>query len=668
MTDYVTDTECERVTADLLAMMSLPEKVGQLVASRLPLPEDRLAIETLSDAIAAGRVGILHGAAAGGQIELYQQASLEKSRLGIPLLFAGATHAGVETIMPCALSTCASWDIDAIEKAEAVVSHEAQSLGLNWALSPSVQLTPAHSVGAAGEYGSEPHLAGLVAAARVRGMQGASPRGMQGLLACLDLGGNSTDARDLLSIACASISGAGVGSIAASGLDQAAGRRFDDACAFVKGPGGFDGIILSEWQSFFEDATGRKSDSVLPEIGFDALLEAVDSGRIGRDRIDDAVSRVLRVKFRLGLLSAIHMSGRARPANALPTPVHNREVAIHLAKRCAVLLRNEPELLPLGIDSGDILLVGNAANDRRGPLAGARGIAASVLDGFEQLGVPHRFVTGLALRREGAEADGMIAADNMAIGMACEAAKRAGTVIFVHGSGGDGTIGEADGKLLSALLGANRRLVLVSLGPRPIDPLVDGERLPAVLHAGQLGTMSGHAVAELLTGEASPSGKLPFSMPAQLGSQGLPVGHGLTYSDFALTDLSVEIARDRICLFADLRNMGEREATETVQLYLRPVSSSPDAQQIVPMRLVDFQRVRLKPGARETLIFECGRQEFGRYCADGKFRVDPGSFGMFLGLSSARGMPARVEVTEQMARAMAGWELVPVAGSTQLSA
>ena len=123
------------------------------------------------------------------------------------------------------------------------------------------------------------------------------------------------------------------------------------------------------------------------------------------------------------------------------------------------------------------------------------------------LGLAHRCVPGLALREEGESWD-LRDADNMAIGMASEAARRAGTVIVALGPFSE--LGAAQRTLLESLHAINPNIVLVTLGSRPLDPIIRGTRMPCVLHAGQLGSMSGHAIAEVLTGEFAPRGHLPL--------------------------------------------------------------------------------------------------------------------------------------------------------------
>lgn len=666
MIQPATDVECRRLLADLLAYMSPAEKAGQLAMRVAPAADDRDGMERIADEIRKGQIGSIRDVYGQEQAAYFQEVAQNETRLGIPLLFPAETGTGIETIFPTPLAASASWDMESIAASETVIAQEAEQRGINWSLGPEIILSNDRS-SPTDTCGQDPHLAAQIAASRVRGLQQADARGAFGLLASLELSGvvaaghqsgNASGPTAALDIALTAIGDANVGAIALDSIGGERGAAVEAAFRFLKGPGGFDGIFLSELDDLARDLIASNVEGSIEGVPIELLISAIETDRIPLERVDMMVSRILRAKFRLGLLRAALSSPPPSRGKALPTPIHNREVALQLARRSLVLLRNQPRLLPLGIDSGDILLVGPAAADRSGPLAGRNGIAASILDGLEQLGVPHRYVSGLALRGDGTPIDDMIAADHMAIGMAIEAAKRAGTVVLALTPSDRGELGEANEQLLFALSAAKPNLILVTMGPRPIDPRISGKPLACILHSGHLGAMSGHAIAESLTGESAPSGKLSLDISLQNGSISLPFGHGLTYTDSALTDFSIEMGRDRAYAMAQLHNAGDREGTETVQLYIarRHVTGDERSKR---MPLADFQRVRLLPGERQTLTFEIGREELGEHKEDGSFRVEAGSFDIFLGLSSERGITETIAVSEQMARAMAGQGIHP---------
>ena len=664
------DPECERLVADLLSYMTPAEKAGQLAMASAPAPEDREACDVLVGDIQQGRVGCIHAIADREQAEYFQNIARDETRLGIPLLFPAPIGQGLDTVLPSPLAAAASWDIDSVEQAEAVIAQEAQTRGINSALGPGISVTVAGSPTLPNSSGDDLHLAAAMAVARIRGLQGASARSEAHLLAQLDLSdiaalpeGEGGGSVPLLRLACAAING---GNVAALNLDQlTAAKRLElqNALRMLAAPGSFDGIMFSRWQDIALRCGAEDVDVARDGVPYHPLVGALQSKSVDADMVDDAVARVLRTKIRHGLMRAALAAPMTRVSKALPTPIHNREAALALARRCPILLRNDPMLLPLGIDSGDVLVVGPAAGDRHAPMPDRKGIAASVLDGMEQLGIPHRYVPGLALRDNGHAPGPMIAADSMAIGMASEAAKRAGTVILVLANDDHGGFGEAQEQLLGALVNANARLVVVNIGPCPVDPFFARKPLACHLHTGQLGVMSGHAIAELLVGEFAPCGKLPVSIPASGASSGLPFGHGLTYADFALTNLAVERGRDRLHAFVELRNVSRREGTEVVQLYLR----CPDAGDDAPLALADFQRLTLRGGQVETLVFDIGRDELGRYTKDGSYSVEAGTVDIFVGLSSRRGMAASAAVEPDFARAIAFSNVHPPAPGEELN-
>ncbi len=651
------DTECERLVADLLEYMTPEEKAGQLAMCSAPPVDDREATDVLVDDIQQGRVGCIHSIADRDQADFFQGIAREETRLGIPLLFPEHTGRGFDTVLPGPLAAAASWDPDSVEMAEAIIAQEAEARGINWALGPDVVLSRAPDHVTSLSSGEDAHLAASMAIARIRGLQGAAPNSEANLPARMDLSGavprdseGEFDPVALLRLASMAIVSGHVASLSIDGLSASRRREIGKALRVLDAPGGFDGIMLTHWQDIARAAGDDDVDVSRDGVPYNLLVKALRKGSVDRQTVDAAVARVLRTKFRHGLLGAALAAPRIKGSHVFPTPVHNREAALTLARRCPVLVRNDPPLLPLGIDSGDVLIVGPAASDRHSPMPDATGVAASVIDGLEQLGIPHRYVPGLALRENGSPIGGPIAADSMAIGMANEAAKRAGTVILVLANDEQGRFGEAQEQLLGALANTNPNLVLVNIGPRPVDPWIGRGPIASILHAGQLGMMSGHAIGELLAGEFAPCGKLPVTIPPSCKSPGLPFGHGLNYADFALTNLAIERGRDRLHAFVDLRNVSEREGTEVVQVYIRRTGSNGTE---APLELVDFQRLSLGGGQIETLVFDIGREELGRHAADGSFHVETGPVELFVGLSSQRGMTSMVEIGTDYARAIA---------------
>lgn len=653
--------ECERLVSDLLAHMSLPEKAGQLGVYQVKGKAGHSASDALVRELADGRVGTVRGITSLEQADALQQIATERSRLGIPLLFADETDTGFDTLLPTHFAAACSWDIDAIAEGEGMVADEAALHGLNWSLSPEIYFTDAAGPDVSKSLGNDIHLAAQIAAARVRGLQGAGAA-QSGILATLDLAGlllreqarERRKASDGLALASDLLRTGDLGVIAFDRLSGGARMAMDTAFAFLRGPGGFSGIILSEWERLAANAEGAVGGMTFEDLSVDALISAVQAGHIAKARLDDAVARILRAKYALGLFGRALGVDEPRGTRSGATTAAHRERAMVLARRSPVLLRNHPALLPLGPDAGDILVVGSAAGDRTSALAGRPGRAVSIIDGLEQLGVAHKYVAGLALRGEDTGLDSMVEADRIAIAMASEAARRSNTVVLVVGeSGRPGELGEAQAALLQALYRANPRLVLVTTGTLPVDPWIGEGPLPCVLHAGQLGTMSGAAIAEVLTGASAPGGKLPLTMPDAGERPGLPFGYGLSYGEFELSDFAVPTYGREAMATARLHNVGRFTGTETVQLYLAR-DDDDGAEGRTASRLAAFRKVTLNPGESAEVQFTIDAPMIGRFDEDGRFAITPGNYRLAIGLNSAATLATRFEVTTELARALAG--------------
>ena len=651
--------ERERFVEDLLAIMTVEEKAGQLAALPVPDPDNTAEIEAVRAELRRGRLGTLVGRADPGRLASCQKLAIEGSRLGIPMLFADTPGRGTGVVMPAPLALAATWSPATVTRVARTIAAEARAAGNTWLLAPEVGLnTGSDDRVLADCWGESEVLARFLAAATIRGYQ-ADDSDDAGVLACLRTDSASwTDRRtpELLTEKLRLVAGilretppgsVALGRLVESGNDA---ENIDRSAPPIAGPGSFDGIDLAEWSAIARAAGHTAPADLLSAMPVDAIVEAVTEGRIPLRQLDDAVRKVLGAKYDLDLFRT-QANGATKAGYWFPELA--RETALDSARHAIVLLRNAPVLLPLDIASGEILLVGHAAADRGLPNGEAEGEAASLVDGLEALGLAHRCVPGLALREEGESWD-LRDADNMAIGMASEAARRAGTVIVALGPCSE--LGAAQRTLLESLHAINPNIVLVTLGSRPLDPIVRGTRMPCVLHAGQLGSMSGHAIAEVLTGEFAPRGRLPLALVDE-GRLGLPLGHGMGYCEFALGETGVELSYDRIILSTVLKNRGPREGTATVQLYLR----RPDRRGSSPAELADFQRISLMAGETRRLMFEVSGDHLGRFERNGRFVVQPGPYDLALGLSEQQARPTSVAVlptlAETMTRAMAAGPL-----------
>ncbi|QPC99166.1 glycoside hydrolase family 3 C-terminal domain-containing protein [Qipengyuania soli] len=655
--------ERERFVEDLLEYMTLEEKAGQLVLFPQAPERGSAASSTeahLLDQLRRGLVGGVVGLRSASEIQRLQRIAIEETRLGIPLFLMAETGSGIRTQLPTPISATASWDPQAVEAAETLVADEAGAIGINWALSPVVATgDQVEGSSFSQSSGDSPVLAKRMAVARILGLQSSDDERRHRLLACLQYP-NGTTPRGSVSREAAARHAAERADIVLSALRQAqpasialdpimqrvSDRRspLPDPVEYLSRPGSYDGIMLSDWSELAELSGQPLTSPGFVGLSVDRLVAAVTAGRIERSTLDDAVRRVIGAKYDLGLFRpTLHDSPRASATI--------RDPVLDLARKSIVLLRNDPALLPLTVDSGEVLVVGSAARDRSLPLGGAAGEAASIIDGLDELGIIYKFAPGLALRQDGATVSRMIDADRMAIGMAGEAARRSNTVVLVLGDVSDDAgspLGEAHRTLIETLRAANPRLVLVTLGERAIDPDIGGSPLPCVLHAGQLGSRSGHAIAEVLTGDREPVGRLPYALHGSDGKVRIPFGHGLGYTDFALTELALELGGDRVLASAVLRNAGERDGSEVIQLYVRKLGPDP---QMEP-KLRDFRRLALQQGDAERAIFEIGAEELGTLDQDGRLVVAAGNYEISLAVNASRGQSGEIVVPQAVADAM----------------
>ncbi|TMM47286.1 glycoside hydrolase family 3 C-terminal domain-containing protein [Qipengyuania marisflavi] len=669
--------ERERFVEDLLTYMSLEDRLGQLVvmpqAPDPTIPGSERNDSLFFDNLRRGEISGVGGVASKSHADALQRIAIEETRLGIPLLFAGETGTGFETIMPTREAAAASWDSAAIESAEHAVAAEAREAGINWALAPRIDLSVRRDGGVSG---TSAYLAQLGALARIRGLQGGGEEFEHTLLACLTLA--SATAGELLGALHGPRNSSGaelavlrgvlreehVASIAID-IDQRAmaGDAYHAGVSVepLARLGSYPGIVLSEWAEFARLCGLHSTQPPFCGLSVDRLVAAIDAGRIEKRRIDIAVRAVLRAKLSLGLFRADFRPHQYAAENSVITKRRHRAAALDLARKSIVLLRNNPALLPLSVDSGELLVVGTCAGDRQLPLGDQEGTSASLIDGLEQRGIAFKYVPGLALRHDGSQARHMLEADRMAIGMAAGAARTAKTVLLVLGE--TKQLGEAHRLLLETLCAVTDRVALITLGSHPLDPVLDGRSLPCVLHAGQLGTMSGHAITQVLTGDFAPVGRLPHAFGKAGSPRLLPMGHGLGYGEFILSDLTLE--RGAHCLYAsaELRNVSERAGTETVQLY---ACRSDGEGGPCDAELRGFVRLTLASGERERVNFEIGGAELGELGDDGKYDVAPGIYDIRVGLNAAHGHMSQVSVSPAMAEAMRTGRRFPSSGRADL--
>jgi beta-glucosidase len=564
----------ERFVDSVLAGLTLEEKLGQLTQYRgRSAATGPQTPEAGAADIRAGRVGSFLGTYGAEVTREMQRVAVEGSRTRIPLLFAHDVIHGFRTIFPVPLAEAASWDPAAVERAARVASAEGAANGLHWTFAPMVDVARDPRWGRIVEgSGEDPYLGSVMAAARVRGFQGAdsSTGAVHNLRDTLTLiatakhfvaygaaeGGRDYNVADVPPRTLREIylppfhaaANAGARSVMAAfnevdGVPMHANRDLIDGV--LRREWGWDGMLVSDWTGVSELLNhGAAADSAeAARIALDAGVDVdmvsnlfmmrlpgeARAGRVPMAVIDSAVRRVLRAKYERGLFDdPYRYSSVARERAVTFAPAFIAQ-ARDMARRSIVLLKNDGGVLPLRKDLGSIAVIGPLADD-----------ATSALGGWAAAGRPEDAVTPLAgirqavgararvLHARGASAD---TADTSGFADAVRVAREADAVILVLGEREDmsaeahsrasldlpGVQGELARTVYAAGRAAGKPVVVVLMNGRPLAVPWLAENVPAIVEAWFLGVQTGPALADVLFGDYNPAGRLPVSFPRTVG-------------------------------------------------------------------------------------------------------------------------------------------------------
>jgi len=424
-------------------------------------------------------------------------------------------------------------------------------------------------------------------------------------------------------------------------------------------------------------------------IYLEYLNELLDEGKVKMSQIDDAVSRILKVKYELGLFDDPYKYLDNERENNVTGSKEILDATLEVAKHSIVLLKNEGGILPLKKNGQKIALIGPLADDKNSPLgnwriAAENNSAVSVLEAMKEYkGNRLSHAMGVKLVNkvpEGFHEEVSInETDRTGILNARRAARDADVVVMVlgeygfqSGEGRSRTNLDLPGlqqELLEEVYKVNKNIVLVLMNGRPLVLNWHSENLPAIVEAWHLGTSSGNAIAEVLYGDFNPSGKLPMSFPRSVGQLPLyynykstgrpgadgedvgsvfwshyqdelnsplfPFGYGLSYTDFTISDISLssnELSRDgSISASVLVSNVGDVKGREVVQMYIQDKYASATR----PVReLKGFELVDLEPGETKTVEFTINEKLLEFYNGSNQWATEPGEFNVFIGNSS----------------------------------
>ncbi len=720
----VLDATDQKVEA-LLAQMTLTEKVGQMNQYNGfweftgPAPENGDA-KVKYDHLKSGQVGSVLNVRGVANVRELQELVVKESRLGIPLIFGSDVIHGYKTLSPIPLAEAASWDLKAIEKSARIAAIEASAVGINWTFAPMVDISRDARWGRVMEgAGEDTYLGSKVGVARIKGFQGDDLSADNTIIACLkhlagygfaesgkdyntaDVG-TSTLYNVILPPFKAGVEN-GVRTVMNSfnvlnGIPATADAFLQRE--ILKGAWGFEGFVISDWGSgkelidhgFARDlkhvaelATNAGSDMDMESAAnVKHLQEAVETGLVKQSYIDDAVRRILKVKYELGLFDDPYKYCSPEKEATLLYHEDHQAAALDMAKRSIVLLKNDNQLLPLNKQQQKIAVIGALADDKSSPLGGWRigsddGTAVSLLEGLAKYTDQVSYAKGADVVLENPEfikevkineTDKSGFAEAVALAANSDIVLMAlGEVGFQSGEGRSRSklgLPGVQQELLEAVHKVNPNIVLVLSNGRPLTIPWAAENVPAILETWQLGSQSGNAIAQVLFGDYNPSGKLPMTFPRSVGQIPIyynpyktgrpgpidlvfwthygdesntplyPFGYGLSYTTFEYSNIQIDTTdAANIKVSATVTNTGSVAGEEVAQLYIRDMVGSV----VRPIKeLKGFEKFELAAGASKTLTFSLGDKELGFYDNKGQFIVEPGDFQVMVGGSSDAGL------------------------------
>ncbi len=717
----------------LLAKMTTAEKLQQV---------QLLSDGQITDADAKAGVGGVFSLTDPVKIDHFQRIAMTQSRLHIPILFAYDTIHGYRTIFPVPLGAASSFDPEVAKADARIGARESTTVGIKQIYSPMVDVSHEPRWGRIVEgNGEDPYLGSVFAAARVKGAQGndysAPERAVTSVKHFVAYGDpeggrdyGTTDMSEqtlrnlyLPPFKAAVDAGADTVMCSFNSLNGVPGcANSYTETQILKKEWGFDGFIESDYTAVAETRAcppvkpdegpcGHGTAADGPEAGANALMAGTDSemvstnirdygkqlladGRISKQRLDDAVRRILRVKFRAGLFERpyVDQAKAADPASFL-TPA-DRKAARTAAGRSMVLLHNEDQTLPLDSTKKTAVIgpLGDDQHDMLGPWwgKGEDADAISVLQGITAGSTATTtYAQGCALSNE-EPADYDPADDcpsDAGFAEAVAAAQAADQVVLALGETREMS-GEATSRstidlpgrqqeLIDAIAATGKPFVVVLFNGRPLTLSKVVGSAPAVLEAWFPGVEAGNAVADVVFGKVNPGGKLPVSFPQVLGQVPIyynheptgrpcdvaqkydsryrdlrtcdplfPFGFGLSYTTFDVSDLRLSKTsvsrRGEVVASMKVTNTGDVAGDDVAQLYLHdPVASISQPVR----RLRGFERVTLKAGESTTVRFTLDASDFGFYDNRGKFVVEPGAIDVYAGDDSTASLTKSFRVT-----------------------
>jgi beta-glucosidase len=715
--------EVERRVEELLSRMTLAEKIGQM--NQVSAGGN---VSNYADALRKGQIGSILNEVDPVKVNEFQRIAVEESRLGIPLLVARDVIHGFHTVFPIPLGLAATFDPDLVEEGARVAAIEATGQGIRWTFSPMLDIARDPRWGRIAEgSGEDTWLDARMAEAMVRGYQGREPDATS-MAACIkhfvgygaaeggrDYNSTFLTERQLRNVYLPPFEAA----VKAGAMTLMTSFNDNDGVPstgnvfvvkdILRGEWGFDGLVVTDWNSMGEminhgfgvdrQEVARKSleagvDMDMMTYGYlSHLEELVRSGAAKEADIDEAVRNILRVKFLLGLFEQPYVDVEA--GQAVQYAPEHLEAARKTAEESAILLKNDG-ILPLDPASVRSILVtgplADAPHEQLGTWSfdGESSHAVTPLKALQER-FPGKvtYVPGLTYSREKrARFEDVVAAARRADVVLAFVGEEAILSGEAHSLADLNLIG-SQSELLAALAATGKPVVATVMAGRPLTIERDLPNCRAMLYAFHPGTMGGPALANLIFGDATPSGKTPITflrtvgqaplyyshnmtgrpyngetllddIPLKAGQTSLgntsyyldygayplfPFGYGLSYTTFSYSDIALDretyAKDDDVKVSFTLANTGDRAGTEVVQVYVRDLVGSLTR----PVKeLKHFERVTLEPGESKTLTVAIPVQDLAFVGLDGVKKVEPGDFQLWVAGDSASGTPIAFKV------------------------
>lgn len=703
----------KRVKA-LLKVMTLEEKIGQLnqinggVLTGPQAQNDAGQQGKIND-LKAGRIGSFLNVVGAAETKAVQQIAVEQTRLGIPLLFAFDVIHGYKTIFPIPLAESCSWDTTLAKLSAEIAAKEAAASGIHWTFAPMMDISRDPRWGRVMEgAGEDPFLGSAFAAARVRGFQGNLNNNH--IMACVKhfaAYGAPEAGREYNTVDMSRYTlwntylppyQAAINAGAATVMNSfnivdgipASGNAYL-LKKVLKEKWRFNGLIVSDWGSFGEmiahgyaaDGIDAAQKAILAgsqidmesRVLIDHLAQLVKDKKVPIKVVDEAVSKVLYFKFKLGLFENPYLFNDVQKEKSQILTQKHLEIAQDAARKSMVLLKNDNATLPFSKEVSNVLVVGHLANSQADALDfwSAKGESKDVTTYLE--GIKAKLPQKNIAFAEGYTNDGTT--NENLLNELTQKAKDAQAIVVVIGITGQ-LAGEARAltniepneaqlKVIQHLSAMKKPFVVVVHTGRPMVLTKVEALAPAILYSWIGGTKMGDAAADILFGDYNPSARLVMSFPMNGGqipiyysqyntgrpydgkSENIwssryrdapntplyPFGYGLSYSTFEYTNLILDKSKinktQQITASITVKNTGKTAGEETVQLYLRDEVGS----YVRPLKqLKGFQKITLQPNESKVVTFKIDKSMMSYYDENGNEILEPGKFKVFVGANS----------------------------------